>query len=405
MRVALVGPVFPYRGGIAHYTTALAQALRELGHELLIVSFRRQYPSWLYPGRSDKDPSQSAFQIEDPHYSIDSLNPLTWLVTHRKIRAFQPDLIILQWWTSFFAPVWFTLALLNKLFQTCPLVFICHNVFPHEKGRWDLHAARVVLRFADHVITQSEAEADRLRSILPRVSHSVVPHPVYDIFRTASLSAAASRDKLNLPREELILLFFGIVRAYKGLHELLLAMVQVKETWPTVKLLVVGEFWEDRKSYQQMIRKLALDEHVIVEDRYVPNEEVALYFTAADMLVAPYRQHTGSGVVQLSIGFDLPVVTIPEWLGGADSVDGGQNDATKVQIHKNGEVRHEMHWRLSPPELQARATALARAIKGCAAQIRHTSQEPPRSPKANKEVRVTTWHDLAGSVIQRTHEQ
>ena len=137
MRVALVGPVFPYRGGIAHYTTSLASALRDQDHQLLLISFSRQYPSWLYPGNTDKDPSTKPFTVADVRYWIDSLNPITWLSTFLRMRTFAPQVIVLQWWTTFFAPLWLAIALLNRIYWARPLVFIVHNVLPHEERRLD----------------------------------------------------------------------------------------------------------------------------------------------------------------------------------------------------------------------------------------------------------------------------
>ena len=133
---ALIGPVYPYRGGIAHYTTLLARVLRAAQNGVLLVSFKRQYPRWLFPGRSDKDPSQQPLTADDPHYWIDSLNPLTWLTAFQRIRRVRPDVLVLQWWTPFWTPVWLTLLLANKLLLGSRVCVICHNVLPHETRPW-----------------------------------------------------------------------------------------------------------------------------------------------------------------------------------------------------------------------------------------------------------------------------
>ncbi|MEM3658410.1 MAG: glycosyltransferase [Candidatus Hadarchaeum sp.] len=310
MRVALIGPVYPYRGGIAHYTTMLYRALRERGHDVLMVSFKRQYPRWLYPGRSDKDPSKRPLVVEDAKYWIDSLNPFTWLTTFWRIWRYQPDMIVLQWWTTFWAPVWWTIGTLAR-FLRIPLLYICHNVLPHETGWWDPWLVRCVLREGAFFITQSLEEKQRLLSLLPGVDVFVVPHPVYDMFTSQKWPKEEARRRLGLPMDALVLLFFGIVRGYKGLKDFLIELSRAPYQEPAgirVLLVIAGEFWDDKSSYLQIIQDMGLGEQVVIEDRYIPNEEVPLYFSAADALVAPYRQETGSGVIQMARGMGLPVV-------------------------------------------------------------------------------------------------
>ena len=309
MKVALVGPVYPYRGGIAHYTTMLYRALREHGHDVLMVSFKRQYPRWLYPGRSDKDPSKKPLIVEDAKYWIDSLNPITWFTTFWRIRGYWPDVLVLQWWTTFWSPVWFTLGILNRLFLQRPLVFICHNVLPHEVRWWDPWLARMVLRWGTRFIVQSEEEQERLLALIPGAQMVVVPHPIYDMFADQRLPKDEARRRLGLPLNVPVLLFFGIVREYKGLKDILAALPEVQARLGEVVLLVAGEFWEDKQPYLETVKRLGIDDSVIIEDRYIPNEEVPLYFSAADMLLAPYRCKTDSGVAQLARGFEMPYVT------------------------------------------------------------------------------------------------
>jgi glycosyltransferase involved in cell wall biosynthesis len=310
MRVALIGPVYPYRGGIAHYTTLLQRALLQADSEVLLVSFRRQYPRWLFPGQDDRDPSRQPLPAVDAHYWIDSLNPLTWLTTFARIRRFRPQLLVLQWWTVFFAPVWLTLALLNALWLRAPLLFICHNVLPHDAQPWERWLTWLTLRWGRRFIVQSDAECARLRALIYKGVIQVAPHPVYDMFAGQRQPAAVARQALNLPATAKILLFFGIVRPYKGLRDLIEALPEVRRQEPQVRLLIAGEFWEDRQGYLDLMTELGVVDLVQIDDRYIPNEEVGRYFSAADLLVAPYRQQTGSGVVELARGFGLPAVTM-----------------------------------------------------------------------------------------------
>ena len=314
MRVALVGPVYPYRGGIAHYTTMLYRALRERGHDVLMVSFKRQYPRWLYPGRSDKDPSKKPLIVEDAKYWIDSLNPITWLTTFWRIRHYRPDVLVLQWWTTFWAPAWFVLGIMNHAFYRKPLVYICHNVLPHEVQWWDPWLTRLSLRWGTYFIVQSDEEKERftnLISISKRVI--VIPHPVYDMFVGQKMSKTEARRRLGLPLDVPILLFFGIVREYKGLREFLAVMPEIQAHFGKMILLVAGEFWENKQAYIETIERLGINNSVVIDDRYIPNEEVGLYFSAADALVFPYRWMTGSGVVNIAQGMGLPIVTTANW--------------------------------------------------------------------------------------------
>jgi glycosyltransferase involved in cell wall biosynthesis len=324
MRVVLVGPVYPYRGGIAHYTTRLHQAITESDHEVLLVSFSRQYPRWLFPGVSDRDPSHTALEVSTAHYWLDSLNPLTWLATFWRICCFRPQRLVLQWWTSFWAPVWLTLALLNRLWLRSPLVFLCHNVLPHDARWWERWVSWLTLRWGNRFIVQSEQERERLLHLLPSAVIDIVPHPVYTLFAGQRVPKSEARQRLNLPEDAPVLLFFGIVRPYKGLADLIEALPAVRRAVPEIRLLIAGEFWEDRANYLARIQQLQLDEIVQIDDRYLPNEEVALYFSAADALVAPYRMQTGSAVIGQAQGFGLPVVTLAPDRANGDS--GGRSE-------------------------------------------------------------------------------
>ncbi len=308
-KLVLIGPVYPYRGGIAHYTTMLYRALAEQGIETLMISFKRQYPQWLFPGKSDKDPSHNALSVENVHYWIDSLNPITWLATFQHIRRYQPDVIVLQWWTTFLAPMWFVLGMLNGLFLGRPVTIICHNVLPHEVHWFDKILAKMVLRWGTKFIVQSKDEQAQLLSLLPDAQTSIVPHPRHTMFVSQRIPQKQARERLGLPTGIPVLLFFGIVRKYKGLENVLRAIPQVRDKLGAIRLMIAGEFWEDKRNYLELIQQLGIEEMITIDDRYIPNEEIGWYFSAADVLVAPYRKVTGSSVVKMAQGFGLPVVT------------------------------------------------------------------------------------------------
>ena len=308
MRLVLVGPVYPFRGGIAHYTTVLYRELLKAGHEVLPISFRRQYPPWLFPGKSDRDPSTQAMTVAEARYLIDPLNPFSWLKTVREIRSYRPQVVVLQWWLGFWAPVWLTLGALVRLRRSMQLTIICHNVLPHEEHIWDRLIARSVLGLADQIVVQSTSEKDTLFALLPRSRVEIVPHPLYDMFAQQELSREAARERLGIAPGTPVLLFFGFVREYKGLSFLLDALPAVQEAFSDVYLLVVGEFWQGEQAYERQIAALGLEKSVLLVNRYVPNEEVPVYFRAADLVTLPYASATQSGVLQLALGFGLPVV-------------------------------------------------------------------------------------------------
>lgn len=308
MRLALVGPVYPFRGGIAHYTTVLYRELLKAGHEVLLISFRRQYPRWLFPGKSDRDPSAQAMTVAEARYLIDPFNPFSWLKTVREIRSYRPQGLILQWWLGFWAPVWLTLGTLVRLRRRTQLTIICHNVLPHEQHVWDRLIARSVLRLADQTVVQSTSEKDTLLALVPHSRVTVIPHPLYDMFAQDELSQGAARERLGIAPAGPVLLFFGLVREYKGLRYLIDALPAVRAAFPDVRLLVVGEFWQDKRPYEKLIGALDLSGSIVLVDRYVPNEEVPSYFRAADLVTLPYTAATQSGVLQLALGFGLPVV-------------------------------------------------------------------------------------------------
>lgn len=319
MRLALIGPVYPYRGGIAHYTTMLYRTLMDMGHEVLLVSFKRQYPQWLFPGQSDRDPTTiQPLALPDAHYWMDSLNPFSWVGTFKRLRRYQPDGIVLQWWTPFWALPWIVLGVLNRLLGRRPLIFICHNVLPHEAKAWDVQIAKAVLRWGDGFTVQSAAEKQKLSGWFPQARITATPLPVYAMFANAPLSKAVARERLGLTSDALVLLFFGIVREYKGLRDLLAALPAIQAQLPMVKLLIAGEFWDNKTAYQTLIHQLGIESLVRIDDRYIPDDEVMVYFSAADVLVVPYRSVTGSAVVQTARGFGLPVITTA--LNGLEAV-------------------------------------------------------------------------------------
>jgi glycosyltransferase involved in cell wall biosynthesis len=306
LKIVLVGPVYPFRGGIAHYTTMLARAL-STEHQVEVISFTRQYPRWLFPGESDRDPSQQAWRV-DARYMIDSLAPWTWWRTAEYILKQQPDGVLLQWWSTYWAPATWTIARKLRQGGLAPL-FLVHNVLPHEARAWDTWLTRQVLGHGRAFLVQTEREKSRLLAMLPNVEAQIFPHPVYTMLAHSRLPRDEARRRLGMPAEKPLLLFFGLIRPYKGLRYLLEALAVLRRRGEIFGLLVAGEFWEKVAPYETQIRRLGLEDQVRLDNRYIPNEELDVYFSAADVFVAPYVEATASGTVNLALGFGMPVIT------------------------------------------------------------------------------------------------
>jgi len=351
MKIAMIGPSAPFRGGIAHYTTLLYRHLKKR-HAVRFFAFKRQYPGWLFPGKTDIDPSLSPFAAPGVERVLDSMNPLTWVATAQKIVQSRCDLVILPWWVSFWAPQFLTILSFVKHRSNAKILFICHNVVAHESRFFDKLLTRTVLSLGDYYIVHSKEDEVNLRSMLPESVIRRQFHPTYDAFngidhcfgQSSRITGKESRptkssemdrrsrflrDK-NCSRNDdhrplnsdtktsetcrkainvtsPVILFFGFVREYKGLKYLIAAMPEILTKIPAT-LLIVGEFWKDKAVYLKMIDDLGIGAHVKIVDAYVPNEDVDQYFNAADLVVQPYVSATGSGVVQMAFGFNKPVV-------------------------------------------------------------------------------------------------
>ncbi len=307
VKICLVGPIYPFRGGIAQSTTLLAKALRHAGHSVEVYSFKRQYPAWLYPGQSDREPDANP----DPfpaNYVLDPLEPWTWWQAARQIGANKPDLVLVIWWTTFWSPAYASLAYLLKR-AGVRVAFQIHNVLPHEQRFIDRFLARLTLSQGQGFIVHMESERKRLLHLLPKAGPTALsPLPVFDQFLQFRLPKAEARARLSLPDGEPMVLFFGIVRPYKGLKYLVEALGILDQGGVKTRLVVAGEFWEDINSYQQQLALLGILDRAMLLNRYINNEEVGLYFSAADVFAAPYTAGTQSAAVKTALAFGLPVV-------------------------------------------------------------------------------------------------
>jgi len=312
MRILIIGTAYPMRGGIAHYVSLLYRTLEQRGHTVHILSFKRQYPKILFPGKTQEEASETAIPLKsDP--VIDSINPISWMKAGAVAAKFKPDLLIFKFWMPFFAPAYGVIArvakrLTRKHGKECKVLFIADNVIPHEKRLGDLAFTKFAFRSVDYFVVQSDAVGRDLKVVDPGAMFIKLAHPVYEIFG-ARMDRAAARQSLGIPFDAPAILFFGYIRKYKGLDIILRAMPQMLKALPEMRLIVAGEFYDDEAEYRALIQDLNIpSKNLVLATDYIANEEVAKYFSAANVVVLPYRSATQSGIVQIAYNFDTPVI-------------------------------------------------------------------------------------------------
>lgn len=306
-KCAIVGPAFPLRGGIAQLNESLSTELNKQGVDNAIFSFYMQYPSFLFPGKTQKE-------AEDRHgpegvkilSTMSSVNPISWWLTARKIARTKPEFIIVRFWLPFMGPCLGTVCKWAKKLTGAPVIAILDNVIPHEKRIGDNLFTRYFVNQCDGFVTMSKTVEDDLAEFDRSKPRRLLYHPVYDHFGE-KVEKELARKHLSLPANEKIILFFGIIRKYKGLKLLLKGLAQVKEK-TGLKLIVAGEFYEDRAKYTKLIDKLGLQDHVKVFAGFVDKYKVKYYFSAADIVAQPYLSATQSGVTQIAYHFETPML-------------------------------------------------------------------------------------------------
>jgi glycosyltransferase involved in cell wall biosynthesis len=304
MKISIIGQVYPFKGGISHYNSLLANELM-MRAEVQVISFKRIFPKWLHPLKSNKDTKSKNFFKGEAEFLFDVPNPLTWSAVIKRVVKYNPDVLIMHWYTPILAvPFWFVLRGIKKRAPQCKIVVVCHNVIPHEKTPVDTRLTRFVLRKADVLITHSKRDVQNLKNISPQFNVLKLFHPVYDFFYTSVEQSVAQK---NLGVTGNIALFFGGIRNYKGLDYLLHAIPKVvKEV--DMKLVIAGEFFGSGDEYKQLIKKLGIEKYIILFDRYITNEEVRDFFSASDVVIAPYISGTQSGALNIAIAFEKPVI-------------------------------------------------------------------------------------------------
>lgn len=303
-KIVLIGPVYPYKGGISHNTSLLYRTLSKR-HEVRLISYKMQYPKLLFK-KEQKDYQSDLFKIDSAEFLIHTANPVNIVSVGKQIKKSSPDLVILQWWHPYFAPCYRILA--GVLGKKIPILFICHNVLPHESFPLDKQLTRAVLKKGSYYVVHAESDAEELLKLLPQADYKRNPLPVFNVFKSGNVTGEEARKMIGEEQDAKLLLFFGFVREYKGLKYLLKAMPLIKRQTEKVKLLVVGSFAGDKEDYMRLLREEEIEDCVRVIDGYIPDNEIEKYFLACDLVVLPYVSATQSGIVQIAYGFEKPVV-------------------------------------------------------------------------------------------------
>lgn len=303
-KIVLISPAHPLRGGIAASSERLAQTLQQAGHEVVIYSFSLQYPSFLFPGKTQytDDPPPADLTIKT---RLNSVHPFNWLAVGREIAGEKPDHIIVRFWLPFMGPCLGTVLRAARFFskKKFNITGLVDNIVPHEKRPGDRPFAQYFVRACDDFVVMSRSVGEEIRQFLPAAVVRYAPHPIYDNYG-APVEKSAARQQLHLPPHAPLVLFFGLIRSYKGLDLLLEALPQT----PDIHALVAGECYDDWDFYQKIIEQNGLTGRVHLHLDFIPAEQVRVFFSAADLVVQPYRTATQSGISQIAYHFEKPMV-------------------------------------------------------------------------------------------------
>ena len=305
-RIIIVGPAYPYRGGIADFNERLSREFQREGHEVTIYTFTLQYPGFLFPGKTQysTSPAPADLNIER---KVNSINPINWIKVGREIRRQRPDIVMIRFWLPFLAPCLGTIARVVRRDKRIKVVALLDNVIPHERRIGDRLFARYMIKSVGGYVAMSDSVLKDAKSFDDTKPCSLTPHPLYDNF-----GDKVSRDEaiahLRLDAGQRYILFFGLIRDYKGLDLLLRAFADKRLRGKNVKLLVAGEFYSNAERYEQLEQELELAQHIVWCKEFIPADEVRYYFAVADLVAQPYKSATQSGITQIAYHFERPML-------------------------------------------------------------------------------------------------
>jgi glycosyltransferase involved in cell wall biosynthesis len=380
MKVVIIGPAYPLRGGLASFDQRLCRAFTEAGHDASIYSFSLQYPGFLFPGTTQysSDPPPEGIEI---HSLINSISPLNWLSTGERLRKEAPDLLVVRYWLPFMGPALGTILRRVRKNGRTRIIAITDNVLPHEKRPGDLVFTRYFLKACDGFITMSDEVMQDLRKFEKTKPAEKVIHPLYDNFgeivpKPDARQMLNEKLNLNIGADEKIVLFFGFIRKYKGLDLLLRAMAEPGIREAGIRLLVAGEYYDEEKTYTDLIAELKIKDRLILKTDFIPDLEVQYYLCASDAVIQPYRHATQSGVTPLAYHFEKPMIV---------------TDVGSLPSH----VIHEQTGLVAKPEPSSIARAILRFFE---------LGEDYFIPHLRMEKKKYSWKNLVNTILGLSHD-
>ena len=331
MRIVILGTAWPYRGGLAAFNERLAKQFVQEGHEVKVVTFTLQYPSFLFPGKTQYS-SENAPEGLKIVREVNSCNPLSWVKVGKRLQKEVPDLLISCYWMAFFAPCYGVIQNIVKRNGKTKCIGLVHNMIPHEPNILDKCLAPFYVKHTDGFVALSDSVVRDIASLDKKQKPKTFsPHPVYDHYGE-KMDKHEACEALGVDEGKKYMLFFGLVRAYKGLDLLLDAFGKVKDELDDLQLIVAGEFYEDEEKYRKQIADNGLTDRVIVKNEFIADGDLRKYFGAADLIVQPYKTATQSGVTQVAFHFEKPCLVTN--VGGLGEIihDGKMGYAVVPQV-------------------------------------------------------------------------
>ena len=300
-----MGPLYPYRGGISDTNKELCESLISSGHKVEVINFKLLYPRFLFPGKTQFHQSFENINLKS-HRIINTVNPFNWIRVIKKINELKPDLLISTYWTGLLSPCYY---IINKLVsKKIKKIGIIHNVISHERRFTEEKLLKLYLSGLDKYFTLSKNVFNQIKKISKKPKGINLFHPLLNKFGIKE-DKIISKKTLGLNNDKEYILFFGLIREYKGLETLIKSMPRVVETNPNVKLLIVGENYISMKKYYQLIEKLNVSKNILVKNTFIDNDKIKYWFSSSELVIIPYKTASQSGITSLSFQFEIPTVS------------------------------------------------------------------------------------------------
>lgn len=306
MKIVLIGTAYPYRGGLALFNERLIEQFRSEGEDVEIQTFSLQYPAFLFPGKTQYSETKASHKF-DIIRSVNSINPFNWIKVGRKLKQEKPDIVLIKYWLPFMSPCFGTISRIIKSNKHTKIIAIADNIIPHEKRLFDNELTKYFVKCVDCWVAMSKSVLEDIELFDKKNPKKLMPHPLFDNFGQ-SIDKKVAQQKLNLDSKKINLLFFGLVREYKGLDLLLEALSDERLRSIPFHLTVAGEFYDSYKKYEDLVERFGLKDKVSMQNKFVEDSEVATYFCSTDLVVLPYKSATQSGVTQIAFHFSKPML-------------------------------------------------------------------------------------------------